>query len=109
MHARVSTYEGSADRLDEGIRGFERTTDALRQLDGFEGAYLLVDRAAGRALSVTLWSSEEAVQASAERANQMRSEATSPAGITIESVDTYEVAMQVEASAGTGPGAGPAG
>ncbi len=95
MHARVSRYAGSPDQVDDGVRNFESATDALRQLEGFEGAYLLVDRQGGRALTITLWSSEQAAQASAERANQMRQEAAGGAGLSIESVDTYEVAFRV--------------
>lgn len=99
MHARVSTYTGlAAERLEEGVRAFQQTTDALQQLDGFEGAYLLTDAAGGRVITVTLWSSSEAEQASAERAAQVRADAADAAGIAIESVRTYEVAMHVRAT-----------
>lgn len=97
MHARVSTYAGPADSVDDGVRNFEATTDALRELDGFQGAYLLVDRQGGRAMTITLWSTEQAAEASAERARQMRQEVAGGAGLSIESVDTYEVASEVEA------------
>jgi heme-degrading monooxygenase HmoA len=60
MHARVSTYAGTPDQAEEGIQNFEGLTDALRSLDGFEGAYLCVDRGTGNALSVTLWASADA-------------------------------------------------
>jgi heme-degrading monooxygenase HmoA len=96
MHARVSTYAGTPDQAEEGIRNFERTTDALRGLDGFEGAYLLVDRGTGKALTLTLWSNADAEQASAERAKQMRSEAAGGAGMSVESVETFEVALQIQ-------------
>ena len=99
MHARVSTYAGiAADRAEDGIRVFQGSTDDLQQLDGFEGAYLLIDRAGGKAITITLWSSEAAVEASADRATQIRSEAASAADMSVESVDTYEVAMHVQPS-----------
>ena len=69
---------------------------ALRGLDGFEGAYLFVDRGTGNAVSVTLWASEDAAQASAEKAKQMRDQAAGGAGMSIESVTTYEVAVQIQ-------------
>ncbi|HEX2275042.1 MAG TPA: hypothetical protein VHG90_14315, partial [Acidimicrobiales bacterium] len=72
------------------------TTDALRQLDGFEGAFLLVDRRGGRVMTITLWSTEQTVEASAERASQFRQEAAGGAGLSIDSVGTYEVALQIE-------------
>ena len=96
MHARVSTYAGTPDQAEEGIQNFERLTDALRSLDGFEGAYLFVDRGVGKALSVTLWASEDAVQASAEKAKQMRDQAAGGAGMSIDSVATYEVAVEIQ-------------
>lgn len=96
MHARVSTYAGSPDQAEAGVRNFEGLTDSLRSLEGFEGGYLLVDRGTGKALTITLWSSEDAVQASAERASQMRSDAAGGAGMSIDSVDTYEVAVHIQ-------------
>ena len=97
MHARVSTYAGIApDRAEDGVQAFQRSAEPLQQLDGFEGAYLLMDRAGGRAITITLWADEGAAQASAERASQLRSEAASAADMSVESVDTYEVAVQVQ-------------
>ena len=92
MHARVSTYDGEADEL---VKGFDSVTGALEDLDGFSKAYFLVDRAGGRGISITLWESEDALNASVERANQMREEATDQAGASIRSVDHYEVALTV--------------
>jgi heme-degrading monooxygenase HmoA len=97
VHARASTYEGDVDRL---IEGFERQTDLVRGLDGFAHAYLLVDRGAGRAMTVTLWDSEQALEDSAARAAHLREEASETAGATIGSVESYEVALQVAAAAG---------
>jgi heme-degrading monooxygenase HmoA len=92
MHARVSTYSGEADALREGL---DSQSDALQQLDGFQGAYLLVDGENRRGITITLWESEAALQESSERANQMREAATEPSGASIESVDSYEVALTV--------------
>jgi heme-degrading monooxygenase HmoA len=92
MHARVSTYEGQADEL---VKGFDSVTGALEELDGFSKAYFLVDRPGGKGISITLWESEDALNASVERANQMREEATDQAGASIQSVDHYEVALTV--------------
>jgi heme-degrading monooxygenase HmoA len=97
MHARVSTYEGDVDRL---IQGFERQADLVRGLEGFARAYLLVDRPGGRAVIVALWSSEDALDASASRAGHLRQEAIETAGATIGSVDNYEVAFELEGGGG---------
>lgn len=96
MHARVGVYKGTPEQTEEGLRNFrEKTTEQLRQLDGFEGAYLLADREGGKALTITLWASESAAEASAEQAKQMRSQAAEGAGMTVESVETYEVALKI--------------
>ena len=93
MFARVSTYTGDADAL---VKGFEAARLELEKIEGFTNAYFCVDREAGKALTMTLWESEQALQASAERAHQLRSHATEPAGATTDSVAHYEVAMTVE-------------
>ncbi len=96
MQARVSTYTGTPEQAEEGIRNFEGLTDALRSLDGFEGGYLLVDRGTGKSLTITLWASEDAARASAERAKEMRRDAAGGAGMSIDSVEDYDVAVQIQ-------------
>lgn len=92
MYARVGTYQGDAGELRAG---FERQTEALEQVDGFERADFLIDADSGKAMSITVWESKEALDASAEAANRMRADATEPSGATIVSVDSYEVAITV--------------
>jgi heme-degrading monooxygenase HmoA len=93
MHARVSTYEGDAEEL---VRAFDSVAGPLDEIDGFRKAYFLVDRSGGRAISITLWDSEEALEASVQRANELREEASSSAGASIASVDHYEVALEID-------------
>ena len=92
MFARVGTYDQGGDEV---VQGFNSQTEALQQVDGFKGAYFLVDRDGGKAMSVTLWESREALDASAERASRMRDEATAPSGASTVSVDSYEVAVEL--------------
>ncbi len=92
MFARVSTYTGEPDEL---VRGFESARGDLQQIDGFSKAYFCVDRASGKGLTITLWDDEKALEASAERARQLRTQATQPSGATVESVQQYEVALTV--------------
>ncbi len=92
MFARVSTYTGEPDEL---VRGFESARGDLQQIDGFSNAYFCVDRASGKGLTITLWDDEKALEASAERARQLRTRATQPSGATVESVQQYEVALTV--------------
>jgi heme-degrading monooxygenase HmoA len=90
VFARVSRYRGDAARLREG---FEAVTAELERLKGFSHAYFLTNREHSRAMSITVWDSEEALAATAERAHRMRTRATEPADATIESVESYEVVL----------------
>jgi heme-degrading monooxygenase HmoA len=94
MVARVSRFEGqSADRTEQGIEMFrEQVLPAARQMDGFEGALLLVDPSTSAAMSITLWESEEAMSASEEAANRLRSEAGERIGSQA-TVERYEIAV----------------
>jgi heme-degrading monooxygenase HmoA len=87
MYARLSTYQGDAAGLREG---FEAQTAPLEQLDGFKAAYFGVSDS-GKAFSLTVWESEEALTATAERAKELRASATQPSGAQIESVDHFEI------------------
>ena len=92
MFARVSTFEGSPNQVDELARyAGERVLPALGELDGFSGLLGLVDRQSGRVLAGGLWETEEAMRASEEAVDQLRSEAAEAASETIAGVDRYEV------------------
>jgi heme-degrading monooxygenase HmoA len=67
---------------------FESVTGKLEQMEGFCHAYFLTNRERSRAMSITRWETGQALDASAERARQMRT-ATDPADATIESVERY--------------------
>jgi heme-degrading monooxygenase HmoA len=93
MFARVSTYRSAdSDKLLEGFRG---VTDALEQIDGFSHAYLLVDRGSGKAMSITIWDSEQALTASVAKADELRKRGSESGGGTIESVQHYEIGLTV--------------
>lgn len=93
MFARVATYTGDVDEL---VRGFEAARAELEQLEGFSNAYFCVNRDRGKGLTMTLWDTEGALDASAELAHQLRTRATEPAGATTDSVASYDVAMTVQ-------------
>jgi heme-degrading monooxygenase HmoA len=99
MFARVSRYSGDADRL---AAGFESVSGRLEQLEGFTQAFFLTDRDNARAMSITLWESEAALQASAEAAQGLRADASGPADASIEAVESYDVPLTVKAAARTG-------
>ncbi len=96
MFARVSTYKGSPGRSVEASRQIEETTDRLRAMTGFAGAYLLIDNTSGKALTITLWDSAEAMQASAAAANPLRDMVAQTLGAAEPpSVEMFEVASRI--------------
>jgi heme-degrading monooxygenase HmoA len=89
----VSTYR--ADDGDRLVQGFRSVTDQLEDIEGFVGAYFLVDRVSGKALSMTLWEDEAAINASRQKADELRQQGTGAGGGSIESIEHYEVAMSL--------------
>ena len=69
----------------------ERLVPAVRQLPGFRAGYWMVNRQTGAVVTVFLYDTAEALQATAEQARQMREQATQQIGVTFESVDEFEV------------------
>jgi heme-degrading monooxygenase HmoA len=96
MHARVSTYQASdPERL---VDGFKSVTDALERVDGFSHGYFMVDRNTGKAMSVTIWESEDALNASVSMGKELREQATQPSGAAVQSVEQYEIPLTVGAA-----------
>lgn len=92
MYARVSTYEGSVEDYDASLEKMQSDiAPQVRQMPGSAGLLSMIDRGTGRGLSITLWDSEEAMVASRDAANQVRSKAASAMGSRIVDVTEYEV------------------
>jgi len=90
VYARATTLRGSPDHVQEEIDHYQEGIPSVREVPGNRGAFLLVDRSAGRGISVMLWGSEEAMQASRKRADELRQQAQGPG---VDSIDEYEVAV----------------
>ena len=90
MWARVSTYQFPFENVDQTLDQFN---EALGSLDepGLKRAELLVDRQSGKGMTITVWESEDALQASVEAANRIRSGAADAAGASILEVQHYEL------------------
>jgi heme-degrading monooxygenase HmoA len=92
MFARVSTYEGRPEQLDEmHHEGMEHVLPALEMQDGFGGGLVLADRQSGKVLAVTLWENEEAMDATEDASHWLRIFSAESGGGTIGSVQRYEV------------------
>jgi hypothetical protein len=92
MYARINTFDGSPERFEEGLAFVrERLIPASRMIPGFAGMISLVDRGSGRSMGITLWESQDALQASEEAVERVRSLTTATGEASLVSVETYEV------------------
>lgn len=97
--ARVSTLEGSPDRIDDSVSKVRaETLPKARALQGNVGAIGLADRSSGRFTVITLWESDDALRRSEEQADRLREQAAESGGQRIAGVDRYEVAVAQQLS-----------
>ena len=94
MWARVARYVVEPERMDAAVVGFETASQALSELRGTRGGYLLIDREDGSAMTVTLWDSHDALRASEVAAAGLRRQAMEEAEGNVASVGVYEVAAE---------------
>jgi heme-degrading monooxygenase HmoA len=103
MHARVTTIEGSPDRMDDAERHInEQTLPQLQKMKGFEGFLSLGDRNSGKVIGVAFWESEEALRATEQAVSGVRGGAAEASGGVVASVEEYEVLVN-EAPTPSGP------
>jgi heme-degrading monooxygenase HmoA len=93
MWARVSTYRFPSDNVESVIQSFNQALDELAEQPGLERTEVLVDRSSGKALTITVWDSEETLRSSVETADRLRRDAAEAAGASIVDVSHYEVAQ----------------
>ncbi len=94
MFARITTYEGRPERLEEFRRAMvEHVMPALRRLPGFQGILFLADHQSGKLLAVALWETEESMHASEESAYWFRAYGAETANERITDVERYEVIL----------------
>ena len=92
MYARVTEYEGSPERMEEGVRLFrEEVIPWLRDATGFRGWIVLFDRPGEKALALTFWATEEAMTDSAKSGGDLRDEVAARLGNRMTKLSYYEV------------------
>jgi len=99
MHSRVSTLQLDPDKVDETIQQLENEDlPKLKEVDGFKGFTLQVDRSSGKAVGISYWEDEAALSAAEEVGKEARDRAAQTGGATGEpQVDRYEVAIDTMA------------
>jgi len=96
MHARVNATQWNPDRVEEGIRVTEETIiPSYQKQPGFRGYFLLTEPGGEGAMAITMWDTEEDMEASAAVARAMIPELK---GILKAPPETrnYEVMFHVE-------------
>jgi heme-degrading monooxygenase HmoA len=93
LFARVSRYQIPGARFGEVVPAFRDAIEKVQQLEGSRGGYLLIDRDNNTALTVTLWETQAALQASEVAAGRMRSDSINAVEGDILTIDRCEVAL----------------
>jgi heme-degrading monooxygenase HmoA len=95
VHARLSTIQMDPARIDETVSEFEeQDLPTIKQIGGFRGFTLLIDRTSGKVIGTSYWDSREQMddsEAEGERARQRVAErggSQSPPA-----VERFEVAL----------------
>lgn len=94
MHARIAAFEsGDISRYDELVQRVRERQSAGGEIPDALGMYMLVDRAAGKALGVSIFESEDAIRAAEPVFNRIGDEIPEELRGKRVSVDTFEVAL----------------
>ena len=92
MYARTSFWTGTPEAVElwaEHVAA--KVAPMVAGLPGNAGAYFFVDRVDGKALTLTLWESEEAAQASDVAADRSRESTMAATGIELRRRGRFEV------------------
>jgi heme-degrading monooxygenase HmoA len=95
MFARVSRYDLPSDRAHEAAAAFREAMERIGELDGLQQAALLLATDGNRAMTVTFWDTENAMQVSRIAATRARSAAANAVGGEVISTEEFEVAVDV--------------
>lgn len=94
MFARITTFEGPAERIEEGLEIFRANVlPWLKDATGFRGFTLLIDRPNAKALTITFWTSRESAEdATGAGGSAIREEVAAAVGTTMKRTEIYELA-----------------
>ena len=100
MFARIVTYtadpsprlqSATVANIEQGLRRTWERLPGVRQLEGLESAYFFVDRQRGKAIFISLWESEQAMNNSEEVMRPLRAELSEAFAANSVDVEHYEV------------------
>jgi heme-degrading monooxygenase HmoA len=86
--------QAQTSSIDNGIAYMrDELTRELENIDGFVGISLLADRESGRCIITTAWETEDAMSASADKAKELRSQATERFDGNVEKIEDWEIGV----------------
>ena len=90
VHASFQVTSTEAERVDQAVQSVrEHVLPVLQGCAGFKGQLLLVDRDKGEAIGISLWDTEENMEASEEKVAAARQQTADNVGAS----DVPEVAL----------------
>jgi heme-degrading monooxygenase HmoA len=95
VHARLARYAIEPDRLVDALESFREAGRELSELEGYRGGHVLVDHDDGTLITLTLWESRAAVDASDVRAAFLRQRAVRTVDGEVQSVTSYDVPFEL--------------
>jgi hypothetical protein len=94
VHARMHTLELTAEQYDRGLKLIiDDLLPWVRNSGGFRGLLGLVDRERGKAVVLTLWADEEALERSAEAGERLSVLAAKASGASRRTLEDFEVSI----------------
>jgi heme-degrading monooxygenase HmoA len=91
---RVTWVQGDPPDVDRAVDAFKLVSlPVLEDAPGFCSASLMINRAAGRGVTSVAYDSLDAMTRSREMASDIRTKATSQAGVQVVEVREFELAM----------------
>jgi heme-degrading monooxygenase HmoA len=87
----MHTLETTAEGQEQGLDLLHDILPWMRDTTGFRGVVRLSTPDRSKTVTITLWATEEAMQASAEAARGLGALAAEASGSTIVSMEDYEV------------------
>jgi heme-degrading monooxygenase HmoA len=90
MYARIGVWQGSRDELEGWTARCEAVKESVAREPGSKGGFFLRDAENRKALTITLWESEEALRASEEARSRIQAGTTAASGAKV-TTERYEV------------------
>ena len=92
MFARLTTIQGSPEKIEDAIRVIENDLiPGFKVLPGFKSGFWFADRKSGKMYALTVFESEKHVEETEAAASQLRKAATEKLGAEVKNVERLEL------------------